>query len=127
MTLTSWATHTLQWPLQKEATPHGGADLQRWPQFRLHSATRVHEVDRKSTRLNSSHLVISYADFCLNKKQQSQKYSLLLLRPLHDAIALPLRHRTYGDRLLGTDPAALLAPSAGRRLRAGRLSTRCAC
>src|SRR5256885_10816149 len=25
--------------------------------------------DRKSTRLNSSHLVISYAVFCLNKKQ----------------------------------------------------------
>src|SRR5688500_19099570 len=24
--------------------------------------------DRKSTRLNSSHLVISYADFCLKKK-----------------------------------------------------------
>src|ERR1039457_7430890 len=26
--------------------------------------------DRKSTRLNSSHLVISYAVFCLKKKQQ---------------------------------------------------------
>src|SRR5256885_4056603 len=28
-----------------------------------------HIVDRKSTRLNSSHLVISYAVFCLKKKQ----------------------------------------------------------
>src|SRR5256885_11717091 len=27
--------------------------------------------DRKSTRLNSSHLVISYAVFCLKKKKQS--------------------------------------------------------
>src|SRR5256885_6334406 len=27
--------------------------------------------DRKSTRLNSSHLVISYAVFCLKKKQKS--------------------------------------------------------
>src|SRR5256885_8368659 len=27
--------------------------------------------DRKSTRLNSSHLVISYAVFCLKKKTQS--------------------------------------------------------
>src|SRR5205807_7111508 len=27
-----------------------------------------HEGDRKSTRLNSSHLVISYAVFCLKKK-----------------------------------------------------------
>src|SRR5256885_13266426 len=28
-------------------------------------------ADRKSTRLNSSHLVISYAVFCLKKKKQS--------------------------------------------------------
>src|SRR2546426_8974063 len=28
------------------------------------------EIDRKSTRLNSSHLVISYAVFCLKKKKQ---------------------------------------------------------
>src|SRR5256885_8388971 len=30
---------------------------------------RVGRRDRKSTRLNSSHLVISYAVFCLKKKQ----------------------------------------------------------
>src|SRR5256885_6798355 len=30
--------------------------------------TRIHALDRKSTRLNSSHLVISYAVFCLKKK-----------------------------------------------------------
>src|SRR5256885_6159050 len=29
----------------------------------------VKEADRKSTRLNSSHLVISYAVFCLKKKR----------------------------------------------------------
>src|SRR2546426_10580308 len=29
------------------------------------------EVDRKSTRLNSSHLVISYAVFCLKKKKRA--------------------------------------------------------
>src|SRR5256885_4535256 len=29
--------------------------------------------DRKSTRLNSSHLVISYAVFCLKKKNKSHK------------------------------------------------------
>src|SRR5256885_13676788 len=35
------------------------------------------EIDRKSTRLNSSHLVISYAVFCLTKKTRtrSTKYS----------------------------------------------------
>src|SRR2546426_2298799 len=36
---------------------------------------RIAERDRKSTRLNSSHLVISYAVFCLKKKSR---------RALHD-------------------------------------------
>src|SRR2546426_5412071 len=31
----------------------------------------VADVDRKSTRLNSSHLVISYAVFCLKKKKNT--------------------------------------------------------
>src|SRR2546426_3667601 len=30
----------------------------------------VYDLDRKSTRLNSSHLVISYAVFCLKKKNK---------------------------------------------------------
>src|SRR5256885_2492915 len=33
------------------------------------SASLVVDADRKSTRLNSSHLVISYAVFCLKKKK----------------------------------------------------------
>src|SRR5471030_3420218 len=32
-----------------------------------------HPRDRKSTRLNSSHLGISYAVFCLKKKKQTHK------------------------------------------------------
>src|SRR5688500_20034658 len=32
--------------------------------------------DRKSTRLNSSHLVISYAVFCLKKKKDAQIYTI---------------------------------------------------
>src|SRR6266446_8804650 len=32
--------------------------------------------DRKSTRLNSSHLVISYAVFCLKKKNKYKKLTL---------------------------------------------------
>src|SRR5437868_11129401 len=43
------------------------------------------EVDRKSTRLNSSHVSISYAVFCLKKKKQPP--SVLNLNhdtPLHD-------------------------------------------
>src|SRR5205807_10584557 len=30
-------------------------------------------IDRKSTRLNSSHLVISYAVFCLKKKKKKKR------------------------------------------------------
>src|ERR1022692_2193034 len=33
--------------------------------------------DRKSTRLNSSHLVISYAVFCLKKKKKNKKEDAL--------------------------------------------------
>src|SRR2546426_4619626 len=34
-------------------------------------------ADRKSTRLNSSHLVISYAVFCLKKKKKDNRNSLI--------------------------------------------------
>src|SRR5256885_3686910 len=37
-------------------------------------------IDRKSTRLNSSHLVISYAVFCLKKKKTSRTDSLTYLQ-----------------------------------------------
>src|SRR5256885_13296808 len=36
-------------------------------------------LDRKSTRLNSSHLVISYAVFCLKKKQHCSTHPILQL------------------------------------------------
>src|SRR2546426_6945153 len=35
------------------------------------------EPDRKSTRLNSSHLVISYAVFCLKKKKNKKRKKYL--------------------------------------------------
>src|SRR3712207_8623195 len=39
----------------------------------IHSAwTRRWQVDRKSTRLNSSHANISYAVFCLKKKKKKR-------------------------------------------------------
>src|SRR5256885_4035663 len=34
-------------------------------------------LDRKSTRLNSSHLVISYAVFCLKKKKETVKNDVM--------------------------------------------------
>src|SRR5256885_12828190 len=45
--------------------------------------TRDHHVidlDRKSTRLNSSHLVISYAVFCLKKKKMKSIFNIFTLR-----------------------------------------------
>src|SRR5256885_8127236 len=38
---------------------------------------QVDERDRKSTRLNSSHLVISYAVFCLKKKKKTIQITLI--------------------------------------------------
>src|SRR2546426_11870194 len=40
------------------------------PGGRLQNPRRAPQGDRKSTRLNSSHLVISYAVFCLKKKKK---------------------------------------------------------
>src|SRR5690349_23919019 len=37
------------------------------------------DQDRKSTRLNSSHVEISYAVFCLKKKNKYLAYRLILL------------------------------------------------
>src|SRR5256885_7320593 len=37
-------------------------------------------LDRKSTRLNSSHLVISYAVFCLKKKKITMLHQLDIFR-----------------------------------------------
>src|SRR5258708_22176416 len=34
------------------------------------------QIDRKSTRLNSSHQIISYAVFCLKKKKKKKAYSI---------------------------------------------------
>src|SRR6185436_16850518 len=47
----------------------GNADTPAWRKCGEHRAVRgVLEEDRKSTRLNSSHQIISYAVFCLKKK-----------------------------------------------------------
>src|SRR5437773_6974202 len=43
---------------------------------------RIHagRLDRKSTRLNSSHITISYAVFCLKKKNNAPPFYLHALR-----------------------------------------------
>src|SRR5690606_39427511 len=57
------------------------ADEQAFAEFRelcqrdavyITALTRIHrQADRKSTRLNSSHVKISYAVFCLKKKKKT--------------------------------------------------------
>src|SRR5437773_6875242 len=54
-------------------------------------------IDRKSTRLNSSHITISYAVFCLKKKKKKKLITLLsshkpnLLRQVHSTTACTLK------------------------------------
>ena len=40
----------------------------------VYIANHLPDIDRKSTRLNSSHANISYAVFCLKKKNKTQPY-----------------------------------------------------
>src|SRR6266542_6310840 len=43
-------------------------------------APRDPPIDRKSTRLNSSHGSISYAVFCLKKKKKKKKHQVVVLK-----------------------------------------------
>src|SRR3989454_6050416 len=47
------------------------AEIRQTVQLYLNGKIRM--VDRKSTSLNSSHLVISYAVFCLKKKKKTER------------------------------------------------------
>src|SRR2546426_7234798 len=42
------------------------------------AGARPQRADRKSTRLNSSHLVISYAVFCLKKKKERAEQFIIV-------------------------------------------------
>src|SRR5437773_4185100 len=46
----------------------GGTPEERHAITAVYPRARIFEIDRKSTRLNSSHITISYAVFCLKKK-----------------------------------------------------------
>src|SRR2546426_1540134 len=69
-------------PRRPEDLHHCPGDRLVAPVVRRRAAhpVEVFHLDRKSTRLNSSHLVISYAVFCLKKKKttccQSNPYPL---------------------------------------------------
>src|SRR5690242_20854168 len=56
------------------AHPGGGAaEVERLGHRLEHQREAVAERDRKSTRLNSSHMSISYAVFCLKKKRMPHR------------------------------------------------------
>src|SRR5438034_4723344 len=57
-------------------TTRGAAD----PMVKIVSCPSGVRIDRKSTRLNSSHTVISYAVFCL-KKKKTKKTNTTRLQP----------------------------------------------
>src|SRR5438132_304371 len=73
--------------------------------------------DRKSTRLNSSHTVSSYAVFCLKTKNQTSGSPATSASGLTSAPVYPLARRRRGPRTRSTrhlNRTATFAPSAGR-------------
>src|SRR5690349_22398930 len=59
-------------------TTTGNRDIVREEHFRV---LKDGCLDRKSTRLNSSHVEISYAVFCLKKKNKTRKYQPTVALP----------------------------------------------
>src|SRR5438132_2453422 len=57
--------------MQTRLSTQSHADLIRSVIAGHRAGLPIDEVDRKSTRLNSSHTVISYAVFCLKKKTKN--------------------------------------------------------
>src|SRR3712207_7184234 len=52
----------------------------------------VPRIDRKSTRLNSSHANISYAVFCLKKKKNNYLYSIIVAYLFHILFLIRFAH-----------------------------------
>src|SRR5256885_1500443 len=83
--------------------------------------TALNRLDRKSTRLNSSHLVISYAVFCLKKKIISNaihKASQELIK-----VTFPFGTCVVYDKEL--DSIGLVSTSAAGKIRAIRAKRDC--
>src|SRR5947207_8986306 len=54
---------------------------------------QAHAIDRKSTRLNSSHTVISYAVFCLKKKKKKNKKKHTIKNKINNNIKIHIKER----------------------------------
>src|SRR2546430_12624587 len=61
----------------------GSADRSCWllqaPHHCIDLTGKFQPLDRKSTRLNSSHSQISYAVFCLKKKNKKKKKCIMII------------------------------------------------
>src|SRR5437667_4400510 len=75
----------------------------------------IRSSDRKSTRLNSSHITISYAVFCLKKKKRNEGQAQALTRAQTDLQHLRLTVQPHhGVFLQETVPAVALNELPGR-------------
>src|SRR5256886_10003127 len=73
------------------APDHQGADDLTRSQKRNDENSPIPSVDRKSTRLNSSHSQISYAVFCLKKKNKPESHCDARLRQAAKTPVDPVR------------------------------------
>src|SRR5438034_7757786 len=74
-TLFPYTTLFRSWPC-RNAVDDDGKIFAAWPTLttrKNNGMNNVGQADRKSTRLNSSHTVISYAVFCLKKKKNKKE------------------------------------------------------
>src|SRR2546429_912355 len=87
-------------------------------------SSRKSEIDRKSTRLNSSHGYISYAVFCLKKKQHER---LRVVQVLQQVLQEPKADVGF-EKLLDhrCDQPLLLHQQPGRLERRAALQRPCA-
>src|SRR5256885_6795165 len=71
--------------------PNRNSDVRHLRSRNTHSESWTRQ-DRKSTRLNSSHLVISYAVFCLKKKKNAKPIRIAMDTSIAPII-LPTLHQ----------------------------------
>src|SRR2546430_1458597 len=99
-------------PIERHGSPEATQALKR--------LTQPFVLDRKSTRLNSSHSQISYAVFCLKKKQTTTQAQIpmLLVQPPRESIAVHAGSRAakfVPRRLLVAQFLSGYYPSSNRR------------
>src|SRR5256884_5896357 len=83
-------------------------------------------VDRKSTRLNSSHGYISYAVFCLKKKNRVRYNRCRSRKANRPALSLPVRKKRPFDSALARNDGPGAACDLDRSIPRSRLQLLCA-